>query len=232
MYQLNPASLDSNEYKLDSNLYKNKTLKNNKNVKFNLETHNNHNNYNRNNFNYDFNANKNNNNNNNNNISDKKIKNLSNLISKLHNKTELDEEQEVDYVHYKDLYHTKDKFLDNTKVFFNPKDLDFNNTINDNTITNDNTNSYNIEDNVSDNADLMNYNKNYNTINYSDIDYKKIIEFNNKILGKIDNILNLLEEQKMVKTSHITEELVLYLFLGIFIIYILDSFVKVSKYTR
>jgi len=223
MYQLNPASLDSTEYKLDNTMYKNKTLKN-KNVKFDLD------NVNRNNFNYNYSANANNKINN---TSDKKIKNLSNLISKLHNKTEQDEELEVDYVHYKDLYHTKDKFLDDTNIYSNPKELDFNNSINDNSVIDDNNkNSYNLQDNVNEDTDLMNYNKNYNTINYSNVDYKKMIEFNNRILTKIDNILNLLEEQKMVKTKHITEELILYLFLGIFIIYILDSFVKVSKYTR
>jgi hypothetical protein len=223
MYQLNPASLDSTEYKLDNTIYKNKTLKN-KNVKFDLE------NVNRNNFNYNYTAN----NKINNNTSDKKIKNLSNLISKLHNKTEQDEELEVDYVHYKDLYHTKDKFLDETNIYSNSKELDFNNSISDNTVIHDNNNknSYNIQDNINEDTDLMNYNKNYNTINYSNVDYKKTIEFNNRILTKIDNILNMLEEQKMVKTKHITEELILYLFLGIFIIYILDSFVKVSKYSR
>lgn len=226
MYQLNPASLDSTEYKLDNTIYKNKTLKN-KNVKFDLE------NVNRNNFNYNYTAN----NKINNNTSDKKIKNLSNLISKLHNKTEQDEELETDYVHYKDLYHTKDKFLDDTNIYSNSKELDFNNSISDNSLIQDNNNdnnknSYNIQDNSNQDTDLMNYNKNYNTINYSDVDYKKMIEFNNRILAKIDNILNLLEEQKMVKTKHITEELILYLFLGIFIIYILDSFVKVSKYSR
>jgi len=221
MYQLNPATLDSTDYKLDNTVYKNKTLKN-KNVKFDIE-----NNVNRNNFNYNYNAN-----NKINNTSDKKIKNLSNIISKLHNKTEQDEDLEVDYVHYKDLYHTKDKFLDDTNIYSNSKELDFN-TINDNSVIEDNNkNSYNIQDNINEDTDLMNYNKNYNTINYSNVDYKKMIEFNNRILSKIDNILNLLEEQKMVKTRHITEELILYLFLGIFIIYILDSFVKVSKYTR
>jgi membrane-associated HD superfamily phosphohydrolase len=224
MYQLNPASLDSTEYKLDNTIYKNKTLKN-KNVKFDLE------NVNRNSFNYNYTAN----NKINNNTSDKKIKNLSNLISKLHNKTEQDEDLEVDYVNYKDLYHTKDKFLDDTNIYSNSKELDFNNSISDNTVIHDNNNnknSYNIQDNINEDTDLMNYNKNYNTINYSNVDYKKMIEFNNRILTKIDNILNILEEQKMVKTKHITEELILYLFLGIFIIYILDSFVKVSKYTR
>ena len=47
-------------------------------------------------------------------------------------------------------------------------------------------------------------------------------------------MINLLEEQKDEKTKIVTEELILYCFLGIFIIFLIDSFVKIgkSKYTR
>ena len=56
---------------------------------------------------------------------------------------------------------------------------------------------------------------------------------NNELLKKIDNILYLLEDQNEQHLNYITEELILYIFLGIFIIYVLDSFVKVGgKYTR
>ena len=55
---------------------------------------------------------------------------------------------------------------------------------------------------------------------------------NNELLKKLDNILYLLEDQNEEKNSYVTEELILYLFLGIFIIYVLDSFVRVGKYTR
>ena len=55
---------------------------------------------------------------------------------------------------------------------------------------------------------------------------------NNELLKKLDNILYLLEEQNEEKNSYVTEELILYVFLGIFIIYVLDSFVRVGKYTR
>ena len=34
------------------------------------------------------------------------------------------------------------------------------------------------------------------------------------------------------KTSNVTEELVLYSFLGVFIIYIVDSFARAGKYAR
>lgn len=55
---------------------------------------------------------------------------------------------------------------------------------------------------------------------------------NEELLKKLDNILFLLEEQRETRTNYITEELILYIFLGIFVIYLVDSFVKVGKYIR
>jgi len=55
---------------------------------------------------------------------------------------------------------------------------------------------------------------------------------NFELVKKLDNILYLLEEQQEEKSNLVTEELILYIFLGIFVIYVLDSFVKVGKYTR
>ena len=42
----------------------------------------------------------------------------------------------------------------------------------------------------------------------------------------------LLEEQRDERTGQVTEELILYLFLGIFTIFVLDTFVKTGKYSR
>ena len=39
-------------------------------------------------------------------------------------------------------------------------------------------------------------------------------------------MIHLLEENKDEKTDNITEELILYMFLGVFIIFIVDSFAK------
>ena len=39
-------------------------------------------------------------------------------------------------------------------------------------------------------------------------------------------------EQKDEKTGHVMEEVILYSFLGVFIIFIVDSFARVGKYTR
>jgi len=55
---------------------------------------------------------------------------------------------------------------------------------------------------------------------------------NGELMQKLNNILHLLEEQKDTKTSNVTEELILYLFLGVFVIFTVDSFTKVGKYTR
>ena len=45
-------------------------------------------------------------------------------------------------------------------------------------------------------------------------------------------MIYLLEEQRDEKTGQITEELILYVFLGIFTLFVLDTFVKHGRYTR
>lgn len=52
------------------------------------------------------------------------------------------------------------------------------------------------------------------------------------INSKLNDILMLLKEQRDQKTENVTEELILYSFFGIFIIYLVDSFKRVGKYTR
>ena len=53
-----------------------------------------------------------------------------------------------------------------------------------------------------------------------------------ELLTKLNQIIYLLEEQHDEKTGNVTEELILYSFLGIFIIFIVDSFARVGKYVR
>jgi hypothetical protein len=52
------------------------------------------------------------------------------------------------------------------------------------------------------------------------------------LMQKLNYMINLLEEQQDEKTNNVTEEVVLYSFLGIFIIFIVDSFARVGKYVR
>ena len=54
----------------------------------------------------------------------------------------------------------------------------------------------------------------------------------NELSQKLDYLIHMLEEQRDQKTETVTEELILYSFLGVFIIFVLDSFVRVGKYTR
>ena len=52
------------------------------------------------------------------------------------------------------------------------------------------------------------------------------------ILNKLNYAIQLLEEKRDQKTEHVTEELILYGFLGIFIIFSIDSFIRVGEYKR
>jgi len=81
---------------------------------------------------------------------------------------------------------------------------------------------------------LQQYYEKYNAYLNSENNYNKqyMNVSNEELLKKIDNILFLLEEQRETRTNYVTEELILYLFLGIFVIYLIDSFVKVGKYIR
>jgi len=55
---------------------------------------------------------------------------------------------------------------------------------------------------------------------------------NPEIMEKLNYLVNLIENNNDEKVNSITEELVLYCFLGVFIIFIVDSFAKVGKYVR
>jgi hypothetical protein len=115
---------------------------------------------------------------------------------------------------------------------------------------NNNINNNNIYDSGQDNhykSNYGNYDNNYTIdnsefnkhINYSqgvqqveqDINIPDVTN-NKELLSKINYVIHLLEEQRSEKTNYITEELILYLFLGVFIIFVLDTFFKSSKYTR
>ena len=55
---------------------------------------------------------------------------------------------------------------------------------------------------------------------------------NNDLLKRLNYMIHLLEEQQDHKTDRVMEEIILYGFLGVFIIFTIDSFVRVGKYTR
>ena len=99
------------------------------------------------------------------------------------------------------------------------------------------------ENNIQPNASENNY-RNYNNLedqlkeNFNNyVPYftdanKGLNPPDNKLMEKLNYMIHLLEESKDEKTDTVTEELILYMFLGVFVIYIVDSFARVGKYTR
>ena len=76
--------------------------------------------------------------------------------------------------------------------------------------------------------------KNYYSSKSSDFSTNSYVQndSNQVLIEKLNYMINLLEEQQDQKTGSVTEEVVLYSFLGVFIIFVIDSFTKVGKYVR
>jgi hypothetical protein len=80
---------------------------------------------------------------------------------------------------------------------------------------------------------LSNYNKSYESgAILGKPYYAKAGEPSDGVMQKLNYITHILEDIQMEKTSNITEELILYTFLGVFTIFIVDSFARVGKYHR
>jgi hypothetical protein len=82
---------------------------------------------------------------------------------------------------------------------------------------------------------LSNYNKSYEAgaiLGKPYYNRGKVAEGNDGIMQKLNYITHILEDLQMEKTSNITEELILYSFLGVFVIFVVDSFARVGKYHR
>ena len=52
------------------------------------------------------------------------------------------------------------------------------------------------------------------------------------LIQKLNYMIHLLEDKRDIKTNNTIEEIIMYCFLGIFIIFIVDSFSRVGKYIR
>jgi hypothetical protein len=85
-----------------------------------------------------------------------------------------------------------------------------------------------------------NFNKSENNKNYYSSEASSSTSNNSNnssdsnqiLIEKLNYMINLLEEQQDQKTGNVTEEVVLYSFLGVFIIFVIDSFARVGKYVR
>jgi hypothetical protein len=226
MFQLSPALLDSeNNNLIDAKLTKkpssglNKTLKK-KNVEFDVASTKN------------------------NDATKNKITSLGNLMSQIHNNSEEDDSYNSTNYQSNLIDETISTSMTdslNSELAKIQKMRESGNNIPQNSFlsnANNNANAlYNLENsnvlgslNSAKNS-LASYNESYNVSSQSE---GPVIfdNNNNKLLKKLDYIIHLLEEQHNEKTNHITEELILYLFLGLFILFVLDSFARASKYRR
>jgi len=79
---------------------------------------------------------------------------------------------------------------------------------------------------------LPTYNSQNNKLNYNNQINKYDNLSNDVLMQKINYMIHLLEEKQDEKTNNVTEEIILYSFLGIFIIFVIDSFARVGKYVR
>ena len=231
MFQLSPALLDSeNNNLIETKLTKkpssglNKTLKK-KNVEFDVASTKN------------------------NDATKNKITSLGNLMSQIHNNSEEDDSYNSTNYQSKLIDETISTSMTdslNSELAKIQKMRESGNNLPQATFlsnANNNANAlYNLENsNVlgslsSAKNSLASYNESYNySTSNNQIQSESPLIFdnnNNKLLKKLDYIIHLLEEQHNEKTNHITEELILYLFLGLFILFVLDSFARASKYRR
>jgi len=100
------------------------------------------------------------------------------------------------------------------------------------------SNSYGA--NNSNSANLSNYQRSYeppsqlvNKPYYAGMGIGQVaVTGDSKVMEKINYMIHLLEEQSHERTSNITEEFILYTFLGVFIIFVVDSFSRTGKYIR
>lgn len=53
-----------------------------------------------------------------------------------------------------------------------------------------------------------------------------------ELMMKLNYMIHMMEENKDEKTKTVNEELILYMFLGVFVIFVVDSFARVGKYHR
>jgi hypothetical protein len=101
------------------------------------------------------------------------------------------------------------------------------------TLMRNNNSRGNFTANGSDNTNYGNYSNSYNGSALQQQQQQPTNnQMDNRLLEKINYMIKLLEEQKKEKTSNITEEFILYTFLGVFMIFIVDSFSRSGKYVR
>ena len=79
---------------------------------------------------------------------------------------------------------------------------------------------------------MSTYAQQYTPSAYANLQNQNFADNSSGLMKKLNYMIHLLEEQQDEKTENVTEELILYLFLGVFVIFVVDSFARAAKYTR
>ena len=168
---------------------------------------------------------------------------LSNLINAIHNNPQNDDDELLhNYSPIKPLNPPESVGVQNTIIKEQQTDSSQNNQ-NERNYQNyqnyQNNSSYNTINGVDENITEDYFQKilpnvpltetNDYTNNYTNTGYKN---GNSVLVEKLNYLIHLLEEKQDEKTGNVLEEIILYSFLGIFIIFVIDSFVKIGRYTR
>lgn len=154
----------------------------------------------------------------------KRKRNVTNLLKTMHaNRNKIYDDEEEDENELNTAY------LGNVQLPPPPQMTTINendNITNDNVVKLDtNINQENFTDNTTETYTRQ-YVPYYNGESYQSVNKDQMME-------KMNYMIHLLEEQKDEKSNSVIEELILYGFLGIFMIFMVDSFSKVGgKYTR
>ena len=82
--------------------------------------------------------------------------------------------------------------------------------------------------NIYENPTLFQKNKPY----YANMGISNTQNGDSKLMERINYMIHLMEEQQHEKTANISEEFLLYTFLGVFVIYVVDTFSRNGKYVR
>lgn len=142
----------------------------------------------------------------------KDVENIKNIIENIHknSKPENSKGVELNLGEYEPHNPQSSKFIDDTIVKKNEPDYD----------------AYSLE-----------YNKN-NVISTPEVFNQTVSNniknpYQDELVQKVNYLIYLLDQQKETKGTQTVEELLLYTFIGVFIIFVLDSFTKIgSKYRR
>jgi hypothetical protein len=166
--------------------------------------------------------------------------NIESLITRLHNKNDDSNEELPDFnpppiPNSSGVNRREERNNNLTNINIDSTDSIKTNTLNNNSNNTDDpvtVEAFNNNALQRENNNVNNYFQQYPSTYFSS-DLNSNNNVNNKqLIEKLNYMINLLEEQKDEKTGHVTEEIILYSFLGVFIIFIIDSFARAGKYVR